>query len=433
MGNFGSKESNKATKNTVESSHRLREERDLRAIYRVLDRCGIGKDREKSKEEDSGNNITSPSPSSAEIGIRLIEVLRVMGENGSIGLVSCCRAMSVCREWHRVLASCEFLWISFCCRLVGPLGTELFERRSAGSSKTLRGVLDLVWALTDRIEPQERLIELLGMAQADHLETWRLLINAVGLHPSFAVRFCVGNGREAGAVIPAGLTEFCSTVDMRGCTTREAMRRVVSRLQPGSGIDGAVVAQAIFTEFKRQNPGHPKLTREVEEMVSVVANHARLASEWPTLGSSKQALVLEPVPRVPLGEFLGSPGREEIMGEFFRNFSFGGVGLAGALGMIFTRFRLPGEAQRIDRIMNVFARQFFEDNPTMVPNADAVYILAFSLIMLETEWRAEHVRVKLTRDGFIRNCRDIGIPVQLLEEVYMWVVEIPSPPMNHFQ
>jgi guanine nucleotide-exchange factor len=49
-------------------------------------------------------------------------------------------------------------------------------------------------------------------------------------------------------------------------------------------------------------------------------------------------------------------------------------------------FRLPGEAQKIDRLMEAFAAKYCADNPQSIfPNSDAAYILSFSVIMLNTD------------------------------------------------
>ena len=46
------------------------------------------------------------------------------------------------------------------------------------------------------------------------------------------------------------------------------------------------------------------------------------------------------------------------------------------------RIKLPGEAQKIDRIIEQFAVRFVEANPQSVDHVDTAQILAFSLVML---------------------------------------------------
>jgi Sec7-like guanine-nucleotide exchange factor len=47
--------------------------------------------------------------------------------------------------------------------------------------------------------------------------------------------------------------------------------------------------------------------------------------------------------------------------------------------------RLPGEAQQIDRMVEKFAAEYHRQNPNMFRAEDTCYILAFSIIMLNTD------------------------------------------------
>lgn len=48
-------------------------------------------------------------------------------------------------------------------------------------------------------------------------------------------------------------------------------------------------------------------------------------------------------------------------------------------------FRLPGEAQKIDRMMEVFAHAFYAANRGPFADADCAHVLAFSILMLNTD------------------------------------------------
>ena len=48
-------------------------------------------------------------------------------------------------------------------------------------------------------------------------------------------------------------------------------------------------------------------------------------------------------------------------------------------------FRLPGEAQKIDRLLSAFSDAYVKDNPNSVRDADAAYTLTFALVMLNTD------------------------------------------------
>jgi Sec7-like guanine-nucleotide exchange factor len=48
------------------------------------------------------------------------------------------------------------------------------------------------------------------------------------------------------------------------------------------------------------------------------------------------------------------------------------------------KFRLPGEAQKIDRIMEAFAKDYYTQNPqlTMFANSGLLFPLSFSFLFL---------------------------------------------------
>lgn len=54
-------------------------------------------------------------------------------------------------------------------------------------------------------------------------------------------------------------------------------------------------------------------------------------------------------------------------------------------GLLLQGFRLPGEAQKIDRLMEKFAERYVKCNPASFKSADVAYVLAYSVIMLNTD------------------------------------------------
>ena len=56
-----------------------------------------------------------------------------------------------------------------------------------------------------------------------------------------------------------------------------------------------------------------------------------------------------------------------------------------AIRMYLESFRLPGEAQKINRIMETFGAHYHAQCPDIFRNADAVYVLAYSVIILNTD------------------------------------------------
>ena len=72
-----------------------------------------------------------------------------------------------------------------------------------------------------------------------------------------------------------------------------------------------------------------------------------------------------------------------------------GSGFDTAIRMYLESFRLPGEAQKINRIMESFGRHYYEQGQGVFANADAVYVLAYSVIILNTDQHNNQVRPAL--------------------------------------
>ena len=137
-----------------------------------------------------------------------------------------------------------------------------------------------------------------------------------------------------------------------------------------------------------------------------------------------------------LGKYLGETGIDATEKEywnsirhgFVRAISFLGMNLDDALRHFLTHcgFRLPGEAQKVDRIMNTFAECFFEDNAGDVvlcpfPNEDEVYLICFALIMLNTDLhkasdKSARGKKKMTKQDFVANLRNSGQGTKVSKE-----------------
>lgn len=57
-------------------------------------------------------------------------------------------------------------------------------------------------------------------------------------------------------------------------------------------------------------------------------------------------------------------------------FDFAGLTIVQALRTLLDKFRLPGEAQKIDRIMEKFASRYFECNPRYF----FIYLFLFNIL-----------------------------------------------------
>ncbi|KAM9640270.1 cytohesin-4 isoform 2-T2 [Morphnus guianensis] len=80
-------------------------------------------------------------------------------------------------------------------------------------------------------------------------------------------------------------------------------------------------------------------------------------------------------------------------------------------------FRLPGEAQKIDRMMEAFANWYCKCNPGVFQSTDTCYILSFSIIMLNTSLHNPNVKDKTPFERFVSINRGIDDGADLPEEL----------------
>ena len=107
--------------------------------------------------------------------------------------------------------------------------------------------------------------------------------------------------------------------------------------------------------------------------------------------------------KTAIGELLGGFDDDEVavMRAFVRLHDFVGNDFDVALRRFMSAFRLPGEAQKIDRLMEAFATKYCEDNPNIFADPDAAYVLAFAVIMLNTDAHNPNMDTKMTKADFI--------------------------------
>nr|KAJ3422159.1 Brefeldin A-inhibited guanine nucleotide-exchange protein 1 [Polyrhizophydium stewartii] len=186
-----------------------------------------------------------------------------------------------------------------------------------------------------------------------------------------------GSGTSAGNGVPATET---SPQDIEQVVTRKQQLRQIVRLfnqKPNKGVKLLVDSQFA--------PDEPE----------AIADFLRSTPEL-----SKAAI----------GEYLGDvdPKNVRVLHAFVDAMDFSGLDFLAAFRLFLQLFRIPGEAQKIDRIVEKFADRYCESNPQVFANADTAYTLAFSVMMLNTDQHSKQIKVRMTKDDFLRNNRGIN-------------------------
>ncbi|KAK0048462.1 cytohesin-1 [Biomphalaria pfeifferi] len=128
--------------------------------------------------------------------------------------------------------------------------------------------------------------------------------------------------------------------------------------------------------------------------------------------------------KTAIGDYLGE--RQDfnmaVLKAFVNLHEFTDMILVQALRQFLWSFRLPGEAQKIDRMMESFAERYCSLNPGVFVNTDTCYVLSFAIIMLNTSLHNPSVKDKPTVDRFIQMNRGINdggnLPEELLINLY---------------
>lgn len=125
--------------------------------------------------------------------------------------------------------------------------------------------------------------------------------------------------------------------------------------------------------------------------------------------------------KTAIGDYLGEKNdfNEQVLKAFVELHDFTNLILVQALRQFLWSFRLPGEAQKIDRMMECFAQRYCQLNPDIFTNTDTCYVLSFAIIMLNTSLHNPSVKDKPTVEQFISMNRGINnggdLPRELLE------------------
>lgn len=125
-----------------------------------------------------------------------------------------------------------------------------------------------------------------------------------------------------------------------------------------------------------------------------------------------------------IGEYLGEgdPKNVAIMHAFVDEMEFKDSYFVDSMRVFLQSFRLPGEAQKIDRFMLKFAERYTLGNPNIFANADTGYVLAYSVIMLNTDLHSPQIKNRMSLESFIANNNGIddgnSLPPDFLEQIY---------------
>ncbi|OMO86408.1 SEC7-like protein [Corchorus olitorius] len=181
-------------------------------------------------------------------------------------------------------------------------------------------------------------------------------------------------------------------------------------------------------QLERKSGGSQSLAEDAARESVEIKSREDVTSNFEKAKAHKSTMEAA-VSEAMIGDYLGQ--HEEfplsVMHAYVDSITFSGMKFDSAIREFLKGFRLPGEAQKIDRIMEKFAERYCADNPGLFKNADTAYVLAYAVIMLNTDAHNPMVWPKMTKSDFVRmNATDDpeeGAPTELLEEIYDSIVK----------
>jgi golgi-specific brefeldin A-resistance guanine nucleotide exchange factor 1 len=214
-------------------------------------------------------------------------------------------------------------------------------------------------------------------------------------------------------------------------------------------LNDALDEDAITEQLTEEEYQEKKRQKLALSKLAEIFNSDATKSEWMNGGKDlgftldtpedvASALFQAPgVDKTALGQYLGKgpaekyPFEDKVRRAFVAQIDFTTHNnFAKSLRVFLHKFRMPGEAQCIDRFMDAFAAEFFKQQgeTTSLKSVDATYVLAFSTIMLNTDLHNPMNKTpRMTCEQFISNNRGINdgedIPVDMLSELYEQIKE----------
>ncbi|KYQ92083.1 pleckstrin (PH) domain-containing protein [Tieghemostelium lacteum] len=246
---------------------------------------------------------------------------------------------------------------------------------------------------------------------------------------------------KRGSVLIEHLSEFNKLASSQIILGEEVEKESSPNLSERSENNNNLNQQAVSTPTSSQ-PSSSTPTPTPTTLDNLVLQGINLFNEKPKKGieyfiqhkllERKPELVAEFLHRCPLlnkksiGDYLGDIDEFciQTLESLIARFNFQDLDFDMALRQLLYCFLLPGEAQKIDRIMQKFANQFYKDNlkSGVFEDPDAVYMLAFALILLNTDVHNPQIKQKMSKAKFSRSLNGINsgknLPLEYIEDIY---------------
>lgn len=137
--------------------------------------------------------------------------------------------------------------------------------------------------------------------------------------------------------------------------------------------------------------------------------------------------------KTAIGDYLGEDEKmnKDVLYSLIEAMDFYQKPFVPSLKMLLAGFRLPGEGQKVDRIMEKFGEKYVKDNPDTFGSSECVYLLAYATMMLQTSLHNPSARLNnfITLEGFKKMTKGINngkdLEEDFIDEVYKTIETDP--------
>ncbi|KAG5359292.1 Protein transport protein [Yarrowia sp. E02] len=207
-------------------------------------------------------------------------------------------------------------------------------------------------------------------------------------------------------------------------TGRHSSVSSLSSIQPNDFVDNPSQFEDLKLQKSNLEGGIRMFNQSPKRGMAALIKSGFVASSAPE-DIAKFLIETDGLDKAKIGDYLGGHEKAnvEIMYAFVDYHDFTGMRYVDALRIFLQSFRLPGEAQKIDRFLLKFAQRYISGNPgSAFVNAESAYVLAYSVVMLNVDQHSTKVKNRMKPENFVSNNRGINeggdLPPELLLEIF---------------
>ncbi|CAH1729600.1 unnamed protein product [Chironomus riparius] len=148
-------------------------------------------------------------------------------------------------------------------------------------------------------------------------------------------------------------------------------------------------------------------------------------------GVAKFLISRKGLSRQMIGEYLGmiqNSFNMSVLESFCDELDLSGTAVDVALRKFQSYFRMPGEAQKIERLVQVFSQRYGKCNQEVIGklrSAETIFILAFAIIMLNTDLHTQALKPekRMRCEDFIKNLRGVDDCADIDRDILVGIYE----------